>query len=103
MGDHLDLKDIAKSYSRLRLQTLAGLRKMNEYSTILFRAFLEYADRRRGENLEIHVLLSDFLNELALNKEDRGARISLAKRFYSLIGKHLKKYACQTSLTQYLE
>lgn len=98
-----DLKIIAKSYSELRLQTIGGLRRMSEYSTILFKAFLEYVEKRRGENLEIPVLLNDFLDELALGKEDRGTRMSLARRFYRLIEKSFRKNCWQTSLIQYLD
>ncbi|MEM1557094.1 MAG: hypothetical protein QXT26_01185 [Thermoproteota archaeon] len=101
--DHGDLKAIAKSYSELRLQIIMGLRRMNEYSKILFKAFLEYVEKRRRENLELHILLNDFLNELALSKDDRGTRISLARRFYMLIEKHFRTTCQQTSLVQYLE
>lgn len=105
MIEHLEeLKILARSYGELRLQVRAGLKKIDEYSLILFKAFLEYAGKRKGENLEPHVLLNEFLNELDLGKDgDRGVRVSLAKRFYKLAGKHVGNSCEQASLLQYLE
>lgn len=95
-----ELKALARSYGELRLQVRAGLKKIDEYSLILFKAFLEYAGKRKGENLEPHALLNEFLNALALN---RGNRVSLVRRFYKLAEKNVRNHCEQTSLLRYLE
>ncbi|MBO3799565.1 MAG: hypothetical protein FGF52_00685 [Candidatus Brockarchaeota archaeon] len=100
-----DLKEIAKHYGELRLKTLSSLRKINDYSMILFKAFLQYVDKRRGEGLDLHVLLEEFLSgELALNKEeDRNTRLSLARRFCNLAKKHVRSPEEQASILRYIE
>ncbi|MEM2940197.1 MAG: hypothetical protein QW304_01380 [Thermoproteota archaeon] len=100
-----DLKTIAKHYGELRLKTLSSLRKMSDCSMILFKAFLQYVERRRAEGLDIPVLLEDFFSgELALNRdEDKNTRLSLARRFYSLAKKHVRSPGEQASILQYLE
>jgi hypothetical protein len=105
MSEQLEeLKILARHYGELRLQVVAGMKKMNDYSLTLFKAFLEYAEKRKGENLEPHALLNEFLNALALDRDgDRGTRASLARRFYKLAEKHVRNPGEQASILQYLE
>jgi hypothetical protein len=99
-----ELKILARHYGELRLQVIADLKKINDYSLTLFKAFLEYAEKRKRENLEPHILLNEFLNALALDRdEDRGTRASLARRFYKLAEKHVRNPKEQASILQYLE
>lgn len=100
-----DLKTIAKHYGELRLKTLISLRKMSDYSTVLFKAFLRYVEKRRAEGLDLPVLLEEFfLRELALNQEeDKNTRLSLTRRFYNLAKKHVRNPGEQASILQYLE
>ncbi len=105
MSERLEeLKILARHYGELRHQVIASVKKINDYSLILFKAFLEYAEKRKGENLEPHALLNEFLNTLALDRdEDRGTRASLARRFYKLAEKHVRNPCEQKSLLQYLK
>lgn len=100
-----NLKTIVKHYGELRLQTVSSLRKMSDYSMILFKAFLQYVEKRRAEGLELPLLLEEFFsNELALNQEeDKNTRLSLARRFYKLAKKHVRNPGEQASILQYLE
>ncbi|MEM2089106.1 MAG: hypothetical protein QXF52_10645 [Thermoproteota archaeon] len=100
-----DLKTIAKHYGELRLKTLSNLREMSGYSNIIFKAFLQYVEKRRAEGLGLSVLLEEFFSwELALNQEeDKNTRLSLTRRFYNLAKKHVRNPEEQASILQYLE
>ena len=100
-----DLKTVARYYGELRLQTISSLRKMSDCSMTLFKAFLQYVEKRRVEGLELPVLLDEFFSgELALNQEeDRNTRRSLARRFCNLAKKHIRSPGEQASILKYLE
>jgi hypothetical protein len=100
-----DLKTIAKHYGELRLQAVNSFRRMSDYSTTLFKAFLQYVEKRRAEGLELSVLLDEFFSgELDLNQEeDKNTRLSLTRRFYKLAKKHVRNPEEQASILQYLE
>ncbi len=55
-----DLKAVARYYGELRLQAISSLRKMSICSMTLFKAFLQYVEKRRAEGLELPVLLNEF-------------------------------------------
>ena len=100
-----ELRSIAETYGELRLQAEASARRMKECSKTLFKAFLRYVEKRRGEGATVQELLQAFLTEeLGLDGEqDRGTRLSLARRFYALAAKRPRSPAEQASLLQYLE
>jgi translation initiation factor 2 beta subunit (eIF-2beta)/eIF-5 len=100
-----ELRSIAETYGELRLQAEASIRRMRECSKTLFKAFLRYVETRRSEGATVHELLHAFLTEeLGLDGEqDRGTRLSLARRFYALAGKRSRSPAEQASLMQYFE
>lgn len=99
-----DLKQTVASYRELRLRVIEDLRRLNDYSLILFKSFLQYVKDNRGEK-SFPELLDDFLSsELGLNwKEDAPIRLSLMRRFYNLAGKKIRDEGIQESLLPYLE
>jgi hypothetical protein len=100
-----DLKSIAKSYGELRRRMMADLRKMDEHSEALFKAFLQYIKSTEIKNMEFSVLLDVFLSEeLNLDRnEERATRLSLIRRFYSLARRHIRDSEKQRSLIPYLQ
>lgn len=100
-----DLKTIAETYGELRLNAETSVRRMRECSKTLFKAFLKYAETRGGEGVGAQDLLNAFLSEeLGLEGEqNRGTRLSLARRFYVLARGCLRNPAEQASLLQYFE
>ncbi|NHV99291.1 MAG: hypothetical protein HA496_06500 [Thaumarchaeota archaeon] len=99
-----DVRSIAETYCKLRLQTEENIRRMRECSKKLFKAFLKYVEARRSEEAGFQQLLRDFLvSELGLDGEQNTSmRLSLARRFYTLAAERSRGRK-QASLLQYLE
>ncbi|MBO3797310.1 MAG: hypothetical protein QXU11_11185 [Thermoproteota archaeon] len=100
-----DVRRVAETYGELRLQAEENIRRMRECSKTLFKAFLKYAESRRGEGVGAQDLLNAFFSEeLGLEGEqNRGTRLSLARRFYILARRCSRNPAEQASLLQYFE
>ncbi|MGB9622445.1 MAG: hypothetical protein ACPL07_01245 [Candidatus Bathyarchaeia archaeon] len=91
-----EVKSVAASYAKLRLKVLDDLRRLDEYSLILFKSFLKYVKENSDKGFS--ELLEGFLNELEL---DSATRLSLTRRFYSLAGKRTRSVE-QRSILQYV-
>ncbi|MCX8182990.1 MAG: hypothetical protein N3F08_01015 [Crenarchaeota archaeon] len=100
-----DVRSIAETYGELRHQAEENIRRMRECSKTLFKAFLRYAEARRGEGIGARDLLNAFLSEeLGLEGEqNKSTRLSLARRFYALARSCSRNQAGQASLLQYFE
>jgi hypothetical protein len=88
-------KSIAASYAELRHKVLQDLKRLDDYSLILFNNFLRYVKENNDKSFS--ELLEGFLNELEL---DSATRLSLVRRFYSLARKRIRP-AEQRSILQY--
>jgi len=91
-----ETKSIASSYAELRYKVLQDLKKLEEYSLILFNSFLKYV--KENNDKDFSELLEEFLDELEL---DSATRLSLVRRFYSLASKRSRP-AEQKSILQYV-
>jgi len=91
-----ETKSIASSYAELRHKVLQDLKRLDDYSLILFNSFLKYV--KENSDKSFSELLEEFLNELEL---DSATRLSLARRFYSLAIKRIRS-AEQKSILQYV-
>jgi len=98
-----EVKSVVEKYRELRLRVIEDLRKLDDYSLILFESFLQYV-KDNEEKKSFPELLNDFLSELGLDsKEDLSVRLSLMRRFYNLAGKKTSNEKFQESLLPYLE
>jgi len=100
-----ELKSIARSYGELRRQMMTDLRKMDEYSEALFKAFMQYIKSTDTRNVKFSVLLDSFLSdELNLDFEgEKAIRLSLMRKFYNSARRHIRDPEKQRSLTPYLQ
>jgi len=96
---------VAKSYGELRSQAIDNFRRMDDYASILFKAFLSYANTKMSDGLDSPALLGDFFSEeLGLDsRDDITTRLSLTRRFYNLASKRIRDPKKQRSLLPYLE
>lgn len=96
-----ELKSVVEKYRELRLRVIEDLRKLDEYSLILFESFLRYV-KDNEEKKSFPELINEFLSELGLEKED-SLRLSILRRFYNLARKRVRNERIQKSLLPYLE
>ncbi|MEM3871124.1 MAG: hypothetical protein QXE05_00970 [Nitrososphaeria archaeon] len=99
-----EVKSVVEKYRELRLRVIEDLRKLDEYSLILFSNFLRYLKDNKDEEKSFQELLDNFLtNELGLSRKEASVRLSLIRRFYNLAGKKTSNEKFQESLIPYLE
>ena len=91
-----ETKSIASSYAELSHKVLQDLKKLDNYSLILFKSFLKYV--KENSDKSFSELLEEFLDELEV---DGATRLSLARRFYSLASKRSRPVE-QKSILQYV-
>jgi hypothetical protein len=90
-----ETRSIASSYAELRHKVLQDLKRLDNYSLILFNNFLKHVKENNDKSFS--ELLEGFLDELEV---DPATRLSLVRRFYSLARKRIRP-AEQKSILQY--